>query len=229
MFINRTDVATLVQAAIAHAQFETIHPFIDGNGRTGHALVHLVLQRRTLVTKTVVPVSTVLLADPDAYFHGLNLYRQGALDEWVEMFARPRRRSAPAPACDSPGSFRAITDDWNTAVHPRARIGRQDSSRRPEPTTSRRYRTCSAALPRRRRRSPPRREPTRRCRRSQLDHIRQAQSGWGATDVLELLERFELTSSVVAKPPHSNRDNTLRVTVLTAVSNSRDRGGSSHG
>ena len=61
-FCNRTDVDPIAQAAVDHAQFETIHPFTDGNGRTGRALVHVVRRRRGLARRTVVPISTVLLA-----------------------------------------------------------------------------------------------------------------------------------------------------------------------
>ncbi|MDQ1423826.1 MAG: hypothetical protein QOD72_1324, partial [Acidimicrobiaceae bacterium] len=102
-----------------HAQFETVHPFIDGNGRTGRALVHLIFQRRSLVTQTVVPVSTVLLADPDSYFDGLELYRRGALDEWVQMFAAAAALAATSGA-QLGGQLRDIADDWNTTAHPRA-------------------------------------------------------------------------------------------------------------
>jgi Fic family protein len=118
-FVGRSDMAAVVQAAVAHAQFETVHPFIDGNGRTGRALVHLVFQRRSLVTQTVVPVSTVLLADPDSYFDGLELYRRGALDEWVQMFAAAAALAATSGA-QLGGQLRDIADDWNTTAHPRA-------------------------------------------------------------------------------------------------------------
>ena len=47
----------MAQAAIAHAQFETIHPFVDGNGRTGRAIIHLVLRRRGLALRVLPPVS----------------------------------------------------------------------------------------------------------------------------------------------------------------------------
>ena len=93
-FCNRTDVDPIAQAAITHAQFETIHPFTDGNGRTGRALVHVVLRRRGLTRRTVVPVSTVLLADVEGYFTGLDDYRAGRLDAWVTRFAAATTRAA---------------------------------------------------------------------------------------------------------------------------------------
>jgi Fic family protein len=54
-FMNRTDLPPVVQAAIAHAQFETIHPFADGNGRVGRALIHVVLRRRGLAPRSSRP------------------------------------------------------------------------------------------------------------------------------------------------------------------------------
>ncbi|MFN8078764.1 MAG: Fic family protein [Kineosporiaceae bacterium] len=93
-FCNRADVDPIAQAAITHAQFETIHPFTDGNGRTGRALVHVVLRRRGLTRRTVLPVSTVLLADVEGYFSGLDDYRAGRLDAWVTRFAAATTRAA---------------------------------------------------------------------------------------------------------------------------------------
>jgi Fic family protein len=95
-FCNRTDLDPVAHAAVAHAQFETIHPFADGNGRTGRALVHVLLRRRRLATRTVVPVSTVLLADVDAYFAGLADYRAGRLDVWLARFAAATSHAASA-------------------------------------------------------------------------------------------------------------------------------------
>ena len=59
-FCNDGSLLALVQAAIAHAQFETIHPFVDGNGRTGRVLIHLVLRRRGLGLRVLPPVSLIL-------------------------------------------------------------------------------------------------------------------------------------------------------------------------
>ena len=88
--------APLVQAALVHAQFETIHPYTDGNGRVGRALIHTVLTRRGLTPFAVLPVSLVLLTRSDSYLDGLNAYRytgdvqssgaQRAMESWLNTF-----------------------------------------------------------------------------------------------------------------------------------------------
>jgi len=87
-FVARTDVPLMVQASIAHAQFETIHPFNDGNGRTGRALVHAMLKLGGATTRATIPVSAGLLADTRAYFDALTAYRNGELDPIVEQFTQ---------------------------------------------------------------------------------------------------------------------------------------------
>lgn len=87
-FIGRDDVSPLIQAAIAHAQFETIHPFADGNGRVGRALVHLILRRRRLAPHYLPPISPVLAANYETYIAGLTAYRGHRDDEWAGVFAR---------------------------------------------------------------------------------------------------------------------------------------------
>jgi Fic family protein len=84
----------LVQAALVHAQFETIHPFEDGNGRTGRTLIHVVLRRRGLTPAYVPPISVVFARDRDRYIDGLTAYRDGEVDRWVEQFAVAAIRSA---------------------------------------------------------------------------------------------------------------------------------------
>ena len=76
-FIQRDDIPMLVHAALAHAQFETIHPFADGNGRTGRALVHAMLRGKGLTRNVTVPVSAGLLTDTAAYFDALTAFRRG--------------------------------------------------------------------------------------------------------------------------------------------------------
>ena len=96
-YCNDQVVSPIVQAAIVHAQFESIHPFIDGNGRTGRALIHLVLRRRGLAPQLVPPVSLVLATHAQSYVQGLTGFRyldsareesiRGGINEWVSFFA----------------------------------------------------------------------------------------------------------------------------------------------
>lgn len=85
-FTGRWDIPALVHAAIAHAQFETIHPFPDGNGRTGRAIVQAMLRRSRTTATVVVPVSAGLLHDVDGYYDALTAYRAGDLDPIVRAF-----------------------------------------------------------------------------------------------------------------------------------------------
>ncbi len=87
-FSERTDLPLLAQVAIAHAQFETIHPFNDGNGRAGRALVHVMLRNGGATTRTTVPVSAGLLSDTEAYYNSLTAYRNGDPNPIVEEFSR---------------------------------------------------------------------------------------------------------------------------------------------
>ncbi len=93
-FINRGDVAPIAQAGIAHSQFETIHPFADGNGRAGRALIYTVLRRRGEIAKYIPPISLVLAAEPKGYIGGLTAYRQGEVSLWLGQFARATARAS---------------------------------------------------------------------------------------------------------------------------------------
>lgn len=85
-YLARDDVDPVVQAAIAHAQLEVIHPFADGNGRVGRVLVAWILVRR-LSLVTPPPVSTRIAADVGGYASGLVRFRLGDHDGWVRWFA----------------------------------------------------------------------------------------------------------------------------------------------
>jgi Fic family protein len=87
-FLNRTDLPAIMQAAIGHAQFETIHPFADGNGRVGRALIHVVLKRRGATPTIVPPISLVLATNAGRYIDGLNALRSGNLLDWCALFTR---------------------------------------------------------------------------------------------------------------------------------------------
>ncbi|BBZ40625.1 Fic family protein [Mycobacterium conspicuum] len=86
-FVGRDDIPVLPQIAIAHAQFETIHPFPDGNGRTGRALIQAMLRNKRLTRQVTVPVSAGLLTDTDSYFQALTAYREGDAAPIVEKLS----------------------------------------------------------------------------------------------------------------------------------------------
>jgi len=106
-FCNTESLPAVAQAAIAHAQFETIHPFADGNGRTGRALIQLVLRRRGLATRMLPPISLVLATWAKDYVDGLTATRyrgpatgknaQAGLNSWVGRFAGACQRAV----CDA--------------------------------------------------------------------------------------------------------------------------------
>ena len=121
-YVNTDHHTPLTQAAVAHAQFETIHPFGDGNGRTGRALIHIVLQRRGLAPRFVPPISLVLSTWSDSYIAGLadfrhegapdSARRDDALQGWLDIYSAATRR-----ACDDARRYSnridQLTDEWN--------------------------------------------------------------------------------------------------------------------
>lgn len=74
-FVNSRTLPALVIAAVAHAQFETIHPFADGNGRTGRALIHMVLRANGLAEHAAPPVSLILATRAAEYVEALTAFR----------------------------------------------------------------------------------------------------------------------------------------------------------
>lgn len=73
-YLNGATHAPLIQAALVHAQFETIHPFADGNGRVGRALIHTVLTRRGLLAGMILPTSLVLSTLSGKYVEALSRF-----------------------------------------------------------------------------------------------------------------------------------------------------------
>lgn len=117
--------APVAQAAIAHAQFETIHPFVDGNGRTGRVLMHMVLRRRGMAEKVLTPVSLILATWAKAYVNALTGYRytgapdSGAAKEginaWVSQFATACTRACADAVSFAQGTL-AIEAEWRERV-----------------------------------------------------------------------------------------------------------------
>lgn len=118
-FARRDDLPVVAQAAIVHAQFESIHPFIDGNGRIGRALLSAVLRRRSLTRVVTVPVASVMLADTDSYFARLGDFRRGDVDALVDYVARAAVY-ASAAAQESARRLADLPGRWREAARPRA-------------------------------------------------------------------------------------------------------------
>ena len=124
-FCNTEDLPGVVQAAVAHAQFETIHPFVDGNGRTGRALIQLVLRRRGLATRVLPPVSLILATWAKDYVNALagTRYRgpatsknaHEATNRWIAQFAAACTR-AVADATVFEQRARDIGTAWRTRI-----------------------------------------------------------------------------------------------------------------
>jgi Fic family protein len=109
--INAEVLPPLVQAGLVHAQFETIHPFEDGNGRTGRALIHVVLRRRGLSPSYVPPISVALAARKKRYIEGLENFRADRVEDWIEYFAAAADRAAKL-ATAYLQAVSALTSKW---------------------------------------------------------------------------------------------------------------------
>jgi Fic family protein len=127
-FVNADDLPPLVQAAVAHAQFETIHPFLDGNGRAGRALIHVILRRRGLAPRYVPPISLALATAADAYVAGLTAFRfvgdansdaaRRGLREWLEVATTATLRAC-REAERLAAELEQLRATWRARVQPR--------------------------------------------------------------------------------------------------------------
>ena len=120
-FCNDESLPAVAHAAIAHAQFETIHPFVDGNGRTGRALIHVILRRRGIAPKVLPPVSLVLATWAGEYVDALTGTRYTGppdsdaavegVNRWAELFAAASKR-AVVDATTFEKRIVEIQDSW---------------------------------------------------------------------------------------------------------------------
>lgn len=83
---DEENVLPLIHIALTHAQFETIHPFLDGNGRTGRLLVTMLLCHRKLLEKPVLFISSYFKKHQKEYYRQLNNYHDGNVEDWVNFF-----------------------------------------------------------------------------------------------------------------------------------------------
>jgi Fic family protein len=134
-YLSGASHAPIVQAALVHAQFETIHPFTDGNGRVGRALIHTALTRRGLTVNAVLPISLVLATFRERYIGGLTAFRHDAppdstaahraRGDWLTVFA-----TSALQAAEQAGSLRDEIGELRRGWHERmvahrAQAGRQ--------------------------------------------------------------------------------------------------------
>ncbi len=86
-FMHKNDeTLTLIKAALIHAQFETIHPFLDGNGRTGRMLITFYLWKEQYLEKPVLFLSSFFKKHQKVYYERLFGYHFGSVSEWVDFF-----------------------------------------------------------------------------------------------------------------------------------------------
>lgn len=114
-FAGRDDVLPLAQAAIVHAQFESIHPFVDGNGRIGRTLIHAVLRRREVTRRLTVPIASGLTAHRERYFSALGDYRRGNAATIIALLASATMW-ATHEARRTVTNLQLIHDDWDEAL-----------------------------------------------------------------------------------------------------------------
>lgn len=117
-FMNREDLPATLQAALTHAQFETIHPFPDGNGRIGRCLIHVIFRRRGLASYHVPPISLLMATDVDGYVKALTAYRGGDESDWTTYFAETTI-AASAAAEEFGERLADLQAEWRTKAQVR--------------------------------------------------------------------------------------------------------------
>lgn len=135
-YLNASPHSPLIHAALVHAQFETIHPFADGNGRVGRALIHTVLARRGMNGGGVLPISAVFATRSVEYVNGLSSYRydgdphsadgRAGTERWLSTFAAATLRATELSR-DLERALREARQSWDEAVW----AARQDGGTRP--------------------------------------------------------------------------------------------------
>jgi Fic family protein len=86
IFIHSEKYQPIIQAGLVHAQFETIHPFLDGNGRTGRLLITFFLLNKGLLDKPILFLSSYFRRHQKVYYEMLQNYHYGDIAGWLEFF-----------------------------------------------------------------------------------------------------------------------------------------------
>ncbi len=86
-YMHREDgTLTVIKAGLLHAQFETIHPFLDGNGRTGRMLITFYLWKEKFLEKPVLFLSSYFKKHQQLYYEKLFSYHNGVVSDWIDFF-----------------------------------------------------------------------------------------------------------------------------------------------
>lgn len=86
-FIHAEDnIPTVIKAGLVHAQFETIHPFLVGNGRTGRMLITFFLWKESFLEKPVLFLSSYFKRHQKVYYEKLAGYHDGKVEDWIDFF-----------------------------------------------------------------------------------------------------------------------------------------------
>lgn len=125
--MNEETLPPLVQAALVHAQFETIHPFDDGNGRTGRALVHVVFRRHEIAPRFLPPISVVFAGAKERYIAGLTRFRADGVAEWSEHFAAATVKAARLARTYS-AAVTALQERWREQLRGTTSAPRADAA-----------------------------------------------------------------------------------------------------
>ena len=83
---NEKTTLPLIHTALTHAQFETIHPFLDGNGRTGRLLITMLLCHRNMLERPVLFLSSYFKKHRKVYYQKLHDYHYGEVEPWIDFF-----------------------------------------------------------------------------------------------------------------------------------------------
>lgn len=111
VFMERRDLPAVVQAGLVHAQFEAVHPYVDGNGRVGRALIHRVLRTRGVVRHGVAPVSVAMLVQRNRYLEDLRAYDEGDAGQFARHFSESALHAASASRRLT-NDIQQIVDEW---------------------------------------------------------------------------------------------------------------------
>ena len=125
--VNDDALPPLAQAALIHAQFETIHPFDDGNGRTGRALIHVVLRRRGVAPQYLPPISVVFANAKSRYIAALDSFRGSGVGDWLAYFASATT-SASRLAEAYVKAVADLRDQWRQRLANSTRAPRSDAA-----------------------------------------------------------------------------------------------------